>query len=139
MGLYVNAQTSFNRLVSQDFKYASFDDVKWVALAVWHENFVPDVSRVDDMNAARSANYLVDKLRRFNCVPVEQKMKLYSVIALLSARFELDSVPNTSPFLDSPLDPLALRWGLDSDLKLMIRELLPYQTRHYQHGIVEEE
>ena len=68
----MNAQTSFERLVSQDFRHASFDDVKLFVLAVWHENFVPDVSQLYEMHAARSANYLLDKLRRFNYVPLQQ-------------------------------------------------------------------
>ena len=131
----MDAQTSFERLVSQDFKHASFDDVKLVVLAVWHEGFIPDISQLDEIYAARSANYLLDKLKRFNCVPLQQKMKLNRVISLLTSRFELDNVPNTTLDLDSPLESLAIRWGLNSDLKLMIRQLLPYQTRHYKHGI----
>lgn len=131
----MNAQNSFDLLVSQDFNHASFDDVKLFVLAVWHEDFVPDISQLDEIYAARSASYLLDKLRRFNCVPLQQKMKLNRVISLLTSRFELDSIPNTALDLDSPLESLAIRWGLNSDLKLMIRQLLPYQTRHYKHGI----
>jgi hypothetical protein len=34
---------------------------------------------------------------------------------------------------DCKVDKYARKWGLKSDLKLMLRAMLPYQTRHYRH------
>ena len=126
----MKAQQAFDRLVSRDFAEASFDDVKSVVLAVWHEHFVPDVSRLD-ANSARAASYLLDRLMRYNCVTPEEQRKLHGVVCLLSRKFNLEKVAVITS--DRRVDKSARRWGLKSDLKLMLREMLPYQTRHYRH------
>lgn len=126
----MKAQLAFDRLVSQDFKKSSSDDVKTVVLAVWYENFVPDVSKLD-FNSARAACYLLDRLMRYNCVSFERQERLLSIINLLSLEFNLDDEIVIST--DFKVDKSARRWGLNSDLKLILREMLPYQTRHYKH------
>lgn len=129
----MEAQLAFERLVSRDFKEASLDDVKSLALAIWHESFVPDVSKLD-AKSSRSANYLLDKLMRYNCVTREEKNNLREVIHILSQRFDLHADNGSEICPNTKLDKLAIRWGLESDLKQMLREMLPYQTRHYKHG-----
>ncbi|SJN58157.1 hypothetical protein VR7878_02682 [Vibrio ruber DSM 16370] len=125
----MKAQQAFDRLVSRDFNEALSEDVKSVALAVWHENFVPDISQLDS-NSARSASYLLDRLMRYNCVTPEEQKKLLNVVALLSRKFGLETATVVS--LDHRVDKYARKWGLKSDLKLMLRAMLPYQTRHYR-------
>ncbi|WP_305815370.1 hypothetical protein [Photobacterium leiognathi] len=56
----MKAQLAFDRLVSQDFKKSSSDDVKTVVLAVWYENFVPDVSKLDFNPRVLLVIYLID-------------------------------------------------------------------------------
>ncbi|ASA58014.1 hypothetical protein [Vibrio gazogenes] len=126
----MKAQHAFDRLVSRDFKEASSEDVKSVALAVWHENFVPDVSQLD-ARSARAANYLLDRLMRYNCVTPEEQKKLLDVVNLLSRQFRIGKT-TVMPH-DRKVDKYARKWGLKSDLKLMLRAMLPYQTRHYRH------
>ncbi|HFQ4920905.1 TPA: hypothetical protein ACGUPI_003182 [Vibrio vulnificus] len=119
-----HAQQAFVSLVTKDFSMASFEDVKTVALAMWHEGFVPSVENLPE-SAMAAAGYVVDKLMRFNCVSVELKERLRNVLDRLRASFS---------FVVSQVkgcDKLALDWGLSSDLRAQVRELLPYQTRHY--------
>ncbi len=119
-------QEVFDRLVSSEFSLASFDDVKAVALAMWHENFVPSVTHLSE-TSAKAAGYVVDKLMRFNCVSQELKVKLREVLAVLKERFSF------TPVKVKGCEKLAQSWGLATDLKQQVRELLEYQTRHYKH------
>ncbi|MCE0494664.1 hypothetical protein [Vibrio salinus] len=125
------AQQAFDRLVTNDFRHASIDDVKIVAIAIWHEDFIPDVNDLDSVDSAKAACYVIDKLMRFNCVDGEQQKKLINVLNSVSRRFEL--IPLLDLERNQGLDLLARKWGLKSDLKLMTRKLLYYQTRHYKH------
>ncbi|MGI3043421.1 hypothetical protein ACRTDM_16985 [Shewanella algae] len=123
-------QEVFDRLVSSEFSLGSFEDVKTVALAIWHENFVPKVTHLSE-SSARAAGYVVDKLMRFNCVSQELKAKLRGVLAQLKSMFSFTPV---KPVKIEGCDKLAQSWGLTTDLKLQVRELLEYQTRHYKHA-----
>jgi len=120
-------QASFDRLVSNGFERAASDDVKAVALAVWHENFVPMVDHLSN-ESALAAGYVVDKLMRFSCVPVELKKKLAMLLGELREKFVV------VPVVKKGCDTLAQQWGLSEDLKHQIRSLLDYQTRHYRHA-----
>ncbi|ENV71695.1 hypothetical protein F946_02775 [Acinetobacter johnsonii ANC 3681] len=119
-------QEVFDRLVSSEFSLVSFEDVKTVALAMWHENFVPQVKHLSEFSA-KAAGYIVDKLMRFNCVSQELKAKLRNVLTELKAKFSF------TPVKVKNCDKLAQNWGLAEDLKQQVRELLEYQTRHYKH------
>jgi hypothetical protein len=121
------AQKAFDSLVMKDFSMASFEDVKTVALAMWHENFVPCVEHLAD-KSAQAAGYVVDKLMRFNCVSRELKGLLSALLAKLRA------VVSVVPVKVRGCDKLAQNWGLMSDLKLQVRQLLEFQTRHYVHA-----
>ncbi|WP_210499425.1 hypothetical protein [Vibrio crassostreae] len=124
------AQHAFNKLVNRDFKLASHEDVKSVALAVWHENFVPDVSNLD-LQSARAANYVLDRLMRYHCVNRDEQFALDSLVNKLSDKFGLKPLTNLPK--DRKVDRSARQWGLTSDLRVLFREMAPYQTRHYQH------
>ncbi|HFG2055592.1 TPA: hypothetical protein ACGF4A_003487 [Vibrio cholerae] len=120
-------QEVFDRLVSSEFRLASFEDVKTVALAMWHENFVPQVTHLSE-TSAKAAGYVVDKLMRFNCVSQELKAKLRDLLTVLKGMFSF------TPVKVKGCDKLAQSWGLATDLKLQVRQLLEYQTRHYKHA-----
>lgn len=123
-------QQAFDNLISRDFKDASFDDVKLLALGIWHEEFIPDVKSLNS-KSARPACYLLDKLMRFNLVNINHKQSLIDTIKYLEDKFKISRVE--TPQQDRKIEKRALEWGLESDLKMMIRQLLPYQTRHYKH------
>jgi len=126
----IQAQQAFNRLVSRDLSEASPVDIKTLALAIWHEEFIPDTVALD-IHTARSGLYLIDALMRFNCVSVSSKSELRCLLSSVSFRFNLWNelyVNRTSRVSD-----IAIKWGLTSDVRLLLRDLLPYQTRHYKH------
>ena len=120
----MKTQRVFNRLVSNDFANASPEDVKTVALAVWHESFVPTVEHLRK-EALKRAGYLVDKLMRFNCVPTAVKQQLCNL---------RDQLLQFAEAVASKCEKLAKQWGLASDLKREVSSLLEFQTRHYQHA-----
>jgi hypothetical protein len=99
------AQRTFDRSVSYDFHQASLEDVKEVALAIWHVNFVPVVDHLSGKSAL-AAGYVIDKLMRFNCVSQELKSKLREVLS------ELKFFVNVTLVNVKGCDKLAQKWGL---------------------------
>ncbi|WML91707.1 hypothetical protein RCF98_05055 [Thiothrix lacustris] len=123
-----DANTAFERLVTRDFDQASLEDVKTVALGLWYQDFIPDFTQlpVTNLQSQRRAGYLVDRLLRYNCVSDERKRALFADVTAL--KIHLKPAASTKPNVEL----LAKNWGLDQDLKRLAKELLPYQTRHYQ-------
>lgn len=123
-----DANTAFERLVTHDFDQASLEDVKAVALGLWYQDFAPDFTQlpVTNLQSQRRAGYLVDRLLRYNGVSDERKKVLFANVTAL--KIHLKPAVSIKP----NVEPLAKSWGLDQDLKRLAKELLPYQTRHYQ-------
>lgn len=128
----MKAQYAFDRLVTNDFSDASYSDVKTVVLSIWHEDFVPKVKHLDS-DSARAASYVLDRLMRYNCVSVEQQQLLLSTLKQLSSKFEVKVEVRDAPAPDRKVDKAARKWGLKNDLKAMLKQMLPFQTRHYNH------
>ncbi|EGA64172.1 hypothetical protein [Vibrio brasiliensis] len=118
-------QASFERLISREPMHADFEDLKRLALAVWHEGFTPNVDAVSGYEAQVTC-YLLERLIRFNCVNDDR----YGEIDDIIKRLEKDLIipPNSR----DDISKSAQKWGLNSDLNVLIRLLLPYQTRHYR-------
>lgn len=116
----------FKRLVSQSFEFSDGNDVRGVALSIWHESYVPEVNDLRG-NSLNQAIYIVDKLMRFNCVGKEQKHKLKLYLKTLNRM----AIYTTSAKNSVLTDKLARHYGLSFDLKLSVRDCLIYQTRHY--------
>ncbi|RDL42753.1 hypothetical protein DN730_18205 [Marinomonas piezotolerans] len=130
-------QQSFEKLVTSSLDGKCFDDLKDVALAVWHEGFVPSLENLSP-RSYREAGYVLDNLRRFNCVPLDKKEELSKAIELLENSATADQVRTTHASVQQVMakrtrDRLARKWGLDTSLNSLVQELLPYQTRHYDH------
>lgn len=121
-------QNAFNKIVENPFSETSSEDLKLVVLAIWHSGFVPSVVDITDDLAARKAIYLIDRLMRFNCVSDLQQDKLIAQIDALAEAFEVVQREGQRPNRKVCLH--AWRWGLEEDLKLKIRALLPFQKRH---------
>ncbi|EIJ36687.1 hypothetical protein [Thiothrix nivea] len=124
-----DANIAFERLVSHEFDQASLDDVKVVALGIWYQDFTPDFNHLPQtsLQARLRAGYLVDRLLRYNCVTDERKKLLFANVSKL--RSLLKPPVSTNP----QVEPLAKSWGLEHDLKRLAKDLLEYQTRHYQY------
>ena len=118
-----STQEIFDRIVSNDYK---FEDIKSVTLAIWHENFIPEVNHLS-RPSAQIAGYLIDKLRRYNCVSLENKIQLRKLVVELKIKFNIVFIENKK------YEQLANDWNLDFDLRKEIKQLLYYQKRHYKH------
>ncbi|KOO17052.1 hypothetical protein AKJ18_00405 [Vibrio xuii] len=77
----MSPQQAFELLISQEPEKANFKDLKVLALAVWYEEFTPDVTNVSGYEA-QVACYLLERLIRFNCVNDYRYDELENVIKL---------------------------------------------------------
>src|SRR5690606_10086173 len=109
---------------------ASPEEVREVAVSVWHQRFTPSFSELTDVEALRTAGYLVDFLSRFHCVEPARKQELQALVSSLKARLPM---PPSAPESRHKVDRLAQEWGLSSDLKPFLKSITPYQTRQYTH------
>ncbi|MEL7409055.1 MAG: hypothetical protein AAFN00_19265, partial [Cyanobacteria bacterium J06558_2] len=125
----LNKHKQFKKAVRSPFYRLSVDDLKPIALAFWHENYIPELS---DLNSEelKKAGYLIDRFRGYNCIPKTHKRELASLVkeveqSLSGAVQVVDSADN--------LEPLAQKWNLKEDVSHLMSSLLQYQTRHYVH------
>ncbi|HEP9751790.1 hypothetical protein [Pseudomonas aeruginosa] len=104
-----------------------------VALLVWYDpDPLPSLKRVLDALEGvelRRALYVLDRLRRFDCMGKQRYCELADLVK--SPRWEplkVSFVPLPPHWSGQP-DWLAQGWGLAEYLNTKI--ILPYQTRHY--------
>lgn len=123
-------KSSFIALVSKPFYCAEFSDVEIVVRAVWggRVEFNGLLDNLGDRELRR-AGYLIDKLSRFNCVTGDYLEGLKKVLRMLSSML---GVCNEDLRMARGVESMAVKWGLQEDLKLEIRALLRYQTRHIE-------
>lgn len=121
-----NLQSEFESLVKNPNKPTTGDSLKRVALAVWYENFVPEVNALNGHDASQ-AGYLLDRLTRYYCLEKSQKNYLRTQLLPNLKNRRLTLSGNVS-------DQLAKEWGASFELKQEFRELLPYQRRSYKHN-----
>ncbi|MCG7639703.1 hypothetical protein MHN02_20525 [Alteromonas sp. CNT1-28] len=130
-------QKTFNEIVDKNLEDASSESIKTLALAIWYENFIPDVSLVCDPQHTQRAGYLLERLLAFHCVApvVRENLReaVHQLEIMVSKRLEMPPLSSVINNNRLPGDPLAKRWGLQESLKTHIQSLLPYQTRHYIH------
>jgi hypothetical protein len=123
----MNLDRQFKKAVSSPFSHLSVEDLKPIALAFWHEGYIPEIN---DLNSAelKKAGYLIDRFRGYNCIPKAQKRELASLVDRVEQSLSqvLKIVDN-----DENLEPLAHKWNLDEDVSHLMASLLEYQTRHY--------
>ena len=121
-----NLQVEFETLVKHPNKPNTGESLKFVALALWYENFVPDVKPFKGIDAAQ-AGYVLDKLTRYNCLEHSQKDLLRS--QLLS---QLKQKKNGFAPANNSRDMLVKEWGASVELKKEFRGLMDYQRRSYK-------
>jgi len=121
-------QSAFIRLATGDLRKSEYADVKMLALAIWYEGFIPDITAVPE-TYTNQAGYLIDKLMRYSCVNSNQKSKLRDVRNALNAKRKVGEKSYQAR------DQLAREWGLSYDINHHAHQLLPYQRRHYQYTL----
>ena len=132
------SQIVFLEVIEKDLSEANSESIKALALAIWYENFVPEVASICDLQQVTRAGYLLERLAAFHCVtPVvrqslKEKIKFLEVIASEEMQLlPLSYVVNNNRTL---IDPLSQRWHLSDSFRVHIQSLLPYQTRHYKYN-----
>jgi hypothetical protein len=100
-----------------------------VAIAIWHEGFVPDYSWVKqlDQESQLVVGYMAEFFAGFNVLCDEERKKLLQ----FSEEFKPSNPAYVKP--DDNRDELATQWGLEHDLPPYFEHLSHFQTRHYNH------
>jgi hypothetical protein len=132
------SQIVFLEVIEKDLSEANSESIKALALAIWYENFVPEVASICDLQQVKRAGYLLERLTAFHCVTPVVRQSLKEKIKFLEVRaseemqlLPLSYVVNNNRTL---IDPLAQRWHLSDSFRVHIQSLLPYQTRHYKYN-----
>ncbi|MDJ0899913.1 MAG: hypothetical protein QNJ55_14000 [Xenococcus sp. MO_188.B8] len=126
----MSLEQQFRKAVSSPFYSLSAEDLKPIALAFWHEDYIPELSDLDS-EELRKAGYLIDRFRGYNCIPKPQKRKLASLVKEVEQ--SLSEAKEVVAHRDN-LEPLAQKWNLNEDISHLMSSLLEYQTRHYVHA-----
>ena len=132
------AQQAFNEIVQNRLTDIPSEPLVMVAVAVWYEDFVPDITGLSGINEVARAGYLLEKLMTFHCVTRDVRLALTSTVEELiqNASSEIDLLPKEMILKLKQFsgDGLALRWRLKEDIHRQVQDLLPYQGRTYSHN-----
>ncbi|MCP1652256.1 hypothetical protein [Pseudomonas nitroreducens] len=138
-----NLESNFGRLLEdltrEGLRHASTEALVELAKQLWYGqvDLVPvledEVSRrLRRVDQKQRALYLVDRLRRFPCVPPDKAEVLKSFVSTWSSLKPAAQSPRATELLAAyRLDSLAYEWGLEEDVSPQMKEVLQYQTRHY--------
>ncbi len=130
----MNLNEQFKKIISSSFCHLSSEDLKPIALALWHESYTPEIS-LDELGSEelKKAGYLVDRFRGYNCIPKLQKLKLARFAKKVELRLSYLSIISNNISRTESLEPLAEKWNLNEDISHVMSSLLKFQTRHYVH------
>tara|TARA_Y100001968_G_C18973218_1_gene533281 strand:- start:105 stop:530 length:426 start_codon:yes stop_codon:yes gene_type:complete len=132
------AQQAFNKIVQTRLTDIPSEPLVIVALAVWYEYFVPDITRLTGITEIKRAGYLLEKLMTFHCVTRTVRLSLTPTVDELiqNASSEIELIPKEMILKLKQFsgDGLALRWRLKEDIHRQVQDLLPYQVRTYSHN-----
>lgn len=138
-----NLEGNFGKLLEdvtrEGLRHASVESLAELAKLLWYGqgDLVPvledEVSkRLRHVDQKQRALYLVDRLRRFPCVPRDKAAVLKAFVSSWSTLKPAARSPQASRLLAAHrLDRLAFEWGLEEDVSPQMKEVLQYQTRHY--------
>lgn len=129
----LQVQEQFEKVVRSPLRNVESEDLKPVALALWHEDYTPRLDNLTHTLEFQKAGYLVDLMSSFSCVSDDRYESLDSLldeIRLVVSRM-MDYQYNES---DLSEDELAKEWCLPDDVNDVMPDLLEYQTRHYVHA-----
>ena len=131
------AQQAFNKLVQSRLSDAPSEPFITVAVAIWYEGFVPDITQLTEFEEIARAGYLIEKLMTFHCTTRGVRCALAATIDELIRKVSnyveplpIESILNVKQFEG---DGLALRWRINEDLRRQVQVILPFQTRQYAY------
>ena len=64
------AQQAFNEVVQNRLSDICSEPLIIVALAIWYEDFIPDITQLTRINEIARAGYVLEKLMTFHCVSI---------------------------------------------------------------------
>lgn len=117
---------AFSRMCRAGLNSASKDDVVTVAVGMWHYNQMPNMDGLPE-DAMKVGAFVLDRLARFACVSVEFKNRVFHFLDELANQL---AKRVDTPTASAKIDKLAVKWGVNADLRGYMKELLPLQTRH---------
>ena len=138
-----NPDGNFGKLLEDvtrgGLRHASAEALAELAKQLWYGQgdlvsvLEDEVSRrLRQVDQKQRALYLVDRLRRFPCVPRETAALLKAFVSSWSSLKPAARSPRASQLVATHrLDKLAFEWGLEEDVSPQMKEVLQYQTRHY--------
>lgn len=138
-----NPKSSFGKLLmhtaSAGFHSTSAQTLAELAKQLWYSphDLVPDLqsevsSKLQEVDQQRRALYLVDRLRRYPCLPDDKAAHLKEFVSCWAFLKPATPSKRASEMVASHrLDKLAFEWGLEEDLTAQMKEVLQYQTRHF--------
>ena len=120
---------ALERVAQSGLLQASVDDLVAIAVAMWHEGFVPDNTWVStlDQKSQSVVGYMAEFFAGFNVLCNEERKRLL----WFAEKLKPSSPQYVKP--DDYRDELATQWGLEHDLTPYFGHLSHFQTRHYQH------
>ncbi len=120
---------TLSRIVKSKLVIADPNDMVLLALAFWHEGFVPDFdwTKELDEDGQHIVGYLTEFFAGFNVLCHEEREQLLRFVNKLKPLTPKNIAP------DEYRDELATEWGLEHDITPYFEYLSHYQTRHYDH------
>lgn len=128
----MNRQQQFYKVISSSFANLSLLELKPIALAFWHENYIPNLQDLSFLELQK-AGYLIELFANFNCVSDTRQLELMKLVAQIKQDLPLPIKPTKILTSRSSVDAIAQEWNLSEDLSSLMQYLLPFQTRHYIH------
>ena len=91
---------------------------------------MPDIASVKllPQEQQKIIGYLTEFFSTFNVVEKERTIQLVELASKLKEQI-------TPVFNDQNMDEIAAEWGLDENLNTFHKDILFYQTRHYEHKL----
>lgn len=126
----MNTFELLEKIAKQGLGATSSEEMVKLACAYWHENFFPDVGKVNQLpsDQQRLIGYLTEFFSMFNCVDESRALRLVDISA------KIKTAVNPIPANDNA-DDVAGEWGLEENMNSFLGDILHYQTRHYRHNV----
>lgn len=124
----MNTFALLKKISAHKLSEASSKEIVEIACAYWHEQFLPELKDIESLplEQQKVIGYMTEFFSTFNCVDKEQAMKLINIANTIKKHIQ--------PFQSSSnTDEIAAEWGLIENLNNFHKDILQYQTRHYQH------
>lgn len=123
----MNIQLTLENVAQQGLLKSSSDEMMLLACAFWHEDFLPDLLRIEALpvNDQKIIGYLIKFFSAFNCIGENRAAELADLSEKIRVRVK--------PLPSDNVDDFAAQWGLAENINPFLPDILHMQTRHYIH------